>query len=454
MKKILLGSFLVLMGCKGEVTEVTTTPAVSNPYPTSGISLLPDQKLTNPRFRFHDGTVYNYAPHILDEVPNLPNYPVSSWYVTQWKKPSLLTPDRMVLNSGKVDSKFGPSVIQYYSDSYNDKNLSEINIFKAEDSSYVYELASRGGWLDTGGGSNLFLSTPFLNNNVESLEKRIDLNFKAKIKERITQYIASNSSKDGSVVSQFFTGFTYNYYNPDLKEITPIFVQIYHADSREEKYLAPGKLEYRGCYKGELGNKQIVFGSNLPNALGGNGFLAAPQADGDLNAFSFNLNDQICNMIKKSFNCQDGTTFSFPENAKDLKNWSVGSIYIGLETQEALAADFNIIPTVAGPDKGKSSLTVQLKDLELMKYPSIPRLNCDDSSNSTNTGTVLKYCTDPKQVLQNNSCQEMSADISGGRFCNGESLIAFQCGGTKPMSDWVDVGSGCFHYNTGTKCSK
>lgn len=463
-KSSLIFLFLTLLsifGCESE-PETTTTPPVANPFPEGGVSILLDSKLTSPRFRFHDGTVENYQPRILKEVPDLPEFPVSSWYVTQWKKPSLMLPHKMLVNpQGYTDPVYGDAFIRYFSDEGNPNELSSVNVYRDQNKNrFIYELNSRGGWLDTGGGTNVFLTGKF--QEAEKLDKRIDLNFSAKIKDRYTEYFNDRARNDGSVVSQFFAGSSFFYKNPEDNSLTHIFVQITFADSRYERFLAPGKLEYRGCYKNDFGSRQIVYGNNMPNALGGNGFIAGATPNSPLQDYSFNINDQICTMIKKPFKCQDGSDFYFPENAKTLENWTVNGLYFGLETQEALAEDFSKIPTVSGPKAGKSSISVQLADLDIKKYPNIQRLNCNDPApapapnpNPTPTPPVVvekKYC-DLGFYLQDSECHPTNASINAGRFCSSANqTIAWQCGGKKPQADWVDAGSNCYHYNTQLSC--
>ena len=209
-RTIATSSLLFNFACKQEVVDVTTTAPVANPYPTGGVSLLPDAGMTSPRLRFHDGGVENNAPRLFPDSPDMPEYPKSSWYVAQWKKTELLNPSTFFTNSpDAIDPYLGGALFAFPTKD----NQSHLWIFRDKlANSFVYELYGEHGWLDTSGGSNIFLSNNVSGEN--SLGSRVDLNFKAKIAKRTTVTSAQGSDKDGSVVSQFISGFTLYYADP------------------------------------------------------------------------------------------------------------------------------------------------------------------------------------------------------------------------------------------------
>lgn len=443
---------LSVISCKQDPQNiVTTTPPVANPYPSGGVSLLPEPGLTNPRFHFHDGTVENNAPKIMKEIPDMPEYPASPWFVTQWKKTEILTPKMLVTYpESVVDPVLGRPVYDFSAQN----GLSRLSVFKdPKTDGFIYELFGRGGWLDTGGGSNLFLSSSLVDNKTYSLDSRIDFNFRAKISKRNTEYLVNGAQSDGSVVSQFFSGFTLTYQDPTTKEYVPLFVQIAHADSRNPRRLPPGKLEYLGCYRNDLDQKQIVYGNNMANSLGGNGFLDAENPNGDLESFSYNLNNQICRLVTQTFKCQDGSSYKMPDAAYDLSNWRVGGFYMGIETQAAFAQDFNVTPTMAGPKRGEAALGVQIADLKLMKYPAEVSSLCPGATVTSPT-TPITYCQEGS-YLQNGACLKVleNGSVTSGKFCNGTNTVIWQCGQTEmPGANWVAAGNSCYHYGTQLSC--
>ena len=236
-------------------------------------------------------------------------------------------------------------------------------------------------------------------------------------------------------------------------------------------------MEYKGCYLNDFGQKQIVYGDNAANALGGNGYIGQADSTGPLQSYSYNLNTQICNMVKKVFNCPNGEQFGFPAGAYDLKNWKVGGFYIGIETQDAFAQNMNSIPTIRGASRGNIALGVQISDLKLIRYPQeesslcagMPngmicspgsRKSCDIangvgaqtcSSDGASQSICMPISCNDGFALDNGACSEiLSSDYSSGAFCSTTHQILWQCGRrTSPGTGWMDQGNHCFQKDNG-----
>lgn len=119
------------------------------------VSMLPNPGLQNPRMRFHTGGVANNGPEIFPNAPEMPDYPVSDWFIAQWAKTfpgepdgtGLMRPDVMFENAPTTeDSVYGPSRWAFPGGM---DNRSHVWIY-LQDGQPIYELYSEHGWLSPG----------------------------------------------------------------------------------------------------------------------------------------------------------------------------------------------------------------------------------------------------------------------------------------------------------------
>ncbi len=317
--------------------------------------IMPDPELKIPKMKFHNGEVANGSVQFFSELPNIPQSPTSAWYLTQWRRPTPITPVLI------LDDQFRDPVLalpKYYFSS-SDKN-SHFKIYQEQSGKFVYELFSRGGILDFRGGTNVFLSADAAT-ATGTLDKQVDYEVDLKFSHAKIKYDILLGKLSGAVMSQFFTGFILKYQDPLQPQHLPttLFMQIYHNNT-----LYPSG-SYRGCYR-HGDNMEIVYGNTLPSDKRIN-FSTENQSKQKM---KFKLNQYLCDMISKGFSCDDNGkkyAFEFPAAAKNFKNWKITSMYIGLETQ-----DTDLRPqSFSKHPQGVVEAGVQISNLKVVRYPGV-----------------------------------------------------------------------------------
>ncbi|NUN06243.1 MAG: hypothetical protein HUU57_10830 [Bdellovibrio sp.] len=453
--------------------------------------LLPDPGWQSPRLKVHAGKIENFMPKI--ELPHmeLSPYEVSGWSLTQWRKQSYIMPTDMKVGDDR-DSVLGTAKYTMKSSS----GESEIKMFKhPQNGGFVFELTGRQGWLAHGGGSNVFVSADVRSDRKNTFDGKITLSLESKLVSASAVESVAGANRDGSVVGQYFSGFTVSYEDPTGRlPRTALFIQIHHADTR-------GRLnsEYRGCYP-HNGYQEIVYS----NTLAGDHYYAAASGSQDsLSRKQFDVNRYLCEALARDFSCVDdnGTRSNrnFKEYGQNLANWKVGSYYTGLETQAAFGS-----ATVPSTARGTTEMKVQLADIRLTRDKSVIYASCEDyvaqrgqvvpvtppaapavpavpaapsapsvplpastpsvpssttcsSGNFNNGNQLVEYrcgCgvpTDEGWVAQGNQCYHRW--VKDSFFCAAGKKTYFRCDKGNPGQDWVDVGGGCFHLGTQEGCS-
>ena len=327
----------------------------SGPSPTS-IDLLPDPGMHNPVLQFGDGGVANNQGTLFPGTSPAMGYADYGWWVTQWSKfssdtppiPYYLTPNNYVQNdSSTQDPNFGVAPLVFYSE--NDPTISHLALYQDQAlNNWVYELWSQDGLLTAGGGTNLFLSNTVNSPGSSSLNADVHLAFATKIKQRVLSFNDAAAMTDGSVLAMYFTGLTLNYTDPASGNQYWQFLQIPHANTREST--ATDAL----CMN--LGS------GGIPGVLPGDTFLSSTPSTGALQSLDYDVNKYVCALVKAAYNCGTGTV-SFPPAAYDLRNWQIASLYIGLETENRMVPDDQVV-------RGHAGLGVQIEDLHLYKFPA------------------------------------------------------------------------------------
>ncbi|KQP48949.1 hypothetical protein ASF39_14445 [Methylobacterium sp. Leaf108] len=296
------------------------------------------------RIRFHLGGVRDNAPDISPVLPDMPG-PASAWYLAQWQKRDPLRPERMLrADPAATDPRLGPPLVSFPSAS----GESRLDIYRGEGSAPVFGLTSAGGTLTAAGGANVFLSV-----NAAETAASLDAPTVYRVGLKLTQ--ASVAARDprsldnGDVLAQVFTGFTLRFTDPATGKVTPAFLQIPHADSRE------GDPTHRQCSLSNGTAQLLTVGGVrgrrlLPFAA------AAPEAP--LASLAFDLNREVCALARAEFQCSGGGAsqrFRLPASAMDLANWRIGSLYIGLETQDS-------VEKAPNPVRGSVRVSLQVSD--------------------------------------------------------------------------------------------
>lgn len=439
----------------------------------SSVDLLPDPGFLNPRLKVHAGKIENFMPKV--ELPhmNLPPYDVSGWTLTQWRKQVYIMPSD-IMSSNEVDPVLGAAVYSMKASSQE----SELKMFKHPSSGgFVFELTGRQGWLAAGGGSNVFISADIIPGRKNTFDGKMTLSLESKLLTSKALESVSGASRDGSVVGQYFSGFTVSYEDPTGRlPRTGLFIQIHHADTR-------GRLggAYRGCYP-HNGYQEIVYNHTLP---GDHFYNSVSGTTESLGRREFDVNRYLCEALSQDFTCIDESgnrsTKSFKEYTKDLSRWKVGSYYTGLETQAAFGS-----ATVPSAVRGSTEMKVQIAGVRLIRDNTATFASCDDYLNGNSrpvnpttpvtpvnpenppvaakcsSGTFLngtqpiEYkcdCGNPAGegwVQQNATCYHRV--VKDSFFCGGGNKVYFRCDAGNPGEGWVDVGGGCFHLGTQEKC--
>ncbi len=440
----------------------------------SSEDLLPDPGFQIPRLKVHAGKIENSMPKI--ELPHmeLAPYEVSGWALTQWRKQVYIMPsDIKVAND--VDPVLGKASYAMKSSSAE----SEIKMFKhPSNGGFVFELTGRQGWLAHGGGSNVFISADVRSDRKNTFDSKITLSLDSKLVTAQAVESVSGANADGSVVGQYFSGFTVSYEDPAGRlPRTGLFIQIHHADTR-------GRLgsEYRGCYP-HNGYQEIVYSTTLS---GDHYYSSVSGANEPLSRKEFDVNRYLCEALARDFNCVDDNGVrskrNFKEYGQNLSHWKVGSYYTGLETQAGFGS-----ATVPSAPRGQTEMKVQLANVRLTRNKSVTYKSCEDylkgqqvpveqpapattltptptpTTASCATGTFksgsqsVEYrcgCGVPAEqgwVPQANQCYHRV--IKESFFCNASKKTYYRCNTTNPGDGWVDVGGGCYHLGSKEDCS-
>lgn len=329
----------------------------------SFIYILPEPGLSNPRLRFATGSItncpYGNEPEIFSELPNIPEYTASSWYVAQWRKCELHKTD-ICAKCKESDGLMVPWLMYKNAPSTQDPNFgTALYAFPALDdrshiwiynytNNYVYELHGQNGWLEYSGAPDIFLSVNVPIQN-QKIDKKTIYSLKTKVKDSIIYYATPDAEKDGSVMWQYFSAPIFQYTDPETKKIDTLFLQIWHSTSfntTEPKYLFYDKtLGY--IYSGLLEKDQFIS--------------SAPRISPLVN-LSFDLNKYLCDAINEGLTARGypGVYENgyFPISAKNLSNWKFISFYMGLETQNSNTSFI---------ERGAASANVLVSDLKVIQ---------------------------------------------------------------------------------------
>ncbi|MFO0713153.1 MAG: hypothetical protein U0353_25075 [Sandaracinus sp.] len=312
-------------------------------------SLLPEPGLRNPRLHFGDGTVTAGAPTLFPSTPAIEGFPDSPWYVAQWNKTEILSPEVFVLDAADTaDPLYGRAAWAFPTPG----NSSSLWIYRGPSpSELIFSLHGEHGWLSPGGGSNVFLSSNAIADSATTMESRVSYGLRAQLEDAIVYYATPESMTNGHVIWLFFTGFVFHYVDPGDGARQSLFLQIAHGDSRGRsgRYLVAS-------------DGMTLFG----DVHAGDPYLdATPAPATPLTPMRFDLNAYLCDAATAEYPTPSGTTFRFPDAARELRNWRFESIYVGIETQDRFGA------ATAEPE-GAIAVTVRVADVDVVKEPGEP----------------------------------------------------------------------------------
>lgn len=393
--------------------------------------LLPDPGFSSPRLKVHAGKIENFMPKIETPHMALDSYEVSGWALSQWRKQAYIMPTDIKAGD-EVDPLLGKALYSMKSTSRE----SEIKMFKhPSNKGFVFELTGRQGWLAQGGGSNVFLSADVRADRKNTFDGKISLSLESKLLTSKGIESVAGASRDGSVVGQYFSGFTVSYEDPSGRlPRTGLFIQIHHADTR-----GPMGGEYRGCYP-HNGYQEIVYSHTIK---GDHFFLTTSDPKEALTRKQFDVNRYLCEALAKDFSCVDEagkrTIRSFKEYGSNLSLWKVGSYYTGLETQAAFGS-----ATVPSEARGETEMKVQLADIRLVRDSSKTFVSCDDYFAGRAQGALAP--TNPSQPVNPGPTPSVGSSCGKGTFKSGNQMAEYSCGcGTPEGEGWVPQSNNCFH---------
>ncbi len=324
-------------------------------------SVFPDPGLANPRMKFNTGRVVRGIPQFSPLLPNIPR-PLSGWFVWMAHRSEYLNGSEMVKNEkGLGDTNFGPAIYMFTTPNQN----ARLTIYRNHSAhQWVYDLFEKNGPLDPGGGANLFLSA-----NAKSgrfpMNRPIIYSLWAKISQARIRYYNSNAERSGAVLAQVFSGFILKYHSHNPRHRITLFMQIHMADSRSWLGRKGGITDKQGTWS--PAGAVLDFDIAPP---GGYPFRFRPY-HGPLHYLRYNL----CLFLREVLVTKpplciqaDGLDhhLMFTGRVQNLKNWTLTSMYVGLETENRICR-----PGVSNHNpQGTVSVALQVANVRVMTEPS------------------------------------------------------------------------------------
>lgn len=267
---------------------------------------------------FGDGQVANNGPQLFSTLPDIPG-PTSNWDVIEWAKDEYLQPTAMVQDDpSTANALLGTAA---YSWSTPDGE-SALQAYQTTNGSWIYGLTASGGTLSAAGGANLFLSATA--STVATFASPITYTVDARIAQASIAYFNSTAAATGAVLAQVFTGFVATFNAPTsatYDSSLPTWTAFLQIPISVSGTATPGAL-YDNVEPSSTGGGTIIYSHLLP----GESALAYQTDSGDLHTLSYNLNAHLSDMIAQS---------GLGAAEQDMSRWTLGSMYIGLETQTA-----------------------------------------------------------------------------------------------------------------------
>lgn len=337
--------------------------------------LITDPSVVSPQMEFNDGDVVNNAAVMDPDLPEISG-PKSPWSVIEWSHSAYLQPLQMTRNNQVFsDSLYGALLYTWQA-----ADGTSLNIYSQSGNSgsgpFVFGLNEPCGGTN-GAGANLFLSTEINSSEVPTFNNPITYSLDAKITA------ATASGQGALVLAQVFTGFIVSFnavnnpnYNPNLPTISA-FMQVGISNSTG--------AQYRYLY--HTGNT-ITYTYTLPTDK----ILPFQATTGAPTHLTYNLNHYLDDMIAHDS--------SLPSEAKDLGEWSLSAMYVGLENNNDATGPSSTGTINSGLQisnlhlQTDTSQTVGYEDpstFEQIPAPSLFKLVDPSAINTTTTITADSY---------------------------------------------------------------
>ena len=278
--------------------------------------------LDSPKLHFGTGKIINRRPEIASTIPAIPGK-TSEWTLLQWRKTEYMAPAELVVHDIRQSDKFyGAPQFSWRSTS----GESALNIYSGKEN-LVYQLVSRDGYVDRNGASDVILSAEA---SVPDLTADHPLTLSADIRvaRAKIRYDSRTAQESGDVLAQSGFMLRTRFSDPATRKMYSVMLGLPTVTSRDNR------PDHRGChFFGENRVPQLVSNS-LPT---GSDILPFIENISGPKRLIYNVNEAICRFISQEVPCrgEDGSrqVMSWPESARDLKNWRVDSMSFGVETQ-------------------------------------------------------------------------------------------------------------------------
>lgn len=446
----------------------------------------------------HMGGVENNAPKIEEYL--FPARDKSAWYLAQWKKIYPLKP------SLNFETETADGFLFKLKNPQSTE--SQVNSFLSKDNGIVYEFQATQGYGTSVGGSNMFLSANIPNSKAANFDKEINFLFDTKVLQMSALVRPDFKEQESDLLQQEVLGFyiggfpvIYNDGNPENNAV--LFIQYYISDTRVKDTSAI--FRYRGFYP-HGSSMEIV--STLPISDITNDLtdlkMSVDAESAPMSKVKVNLNRLLCQSLSADFNRTDGVkneTLNFAKvkdglYLKNLKYWSVGSLYLGFETQAVFFNENTNSTDYFYPStdyrygahdvreeikqqmieknelyKGDVSMRVQVANLAFLKNtdPDKSLATCDDvnsslkictsgsakNSDNLSANEWMCDCTSDNKIYAHkgwqptgNNCFRRTADF----FCANGTKTFYTCGTTPTEPGWYKQSDGCYHWKSSATC--
>lgn len=362
-------------------------------------------------FGFHTGHVDANLQPVVDEYLFGNVHSPSKWYFAQWKKNFPIKPSN---GMEVIQSEINP-LIRVKNKNNPGTSEAELTIHKDVNQKIIYQLETRQGFLNTAGGSNIFLSTSFDYSTIMSSSLDRDIYFQSKIKMLKksavlrSAYTGRNDILAGELSGALQAGFPVLFYDDSGQMKQRIFIQVLFADTR---YNRESDLhEFRGYYQnGTLsdGSPMLEFTATIPinklTKVDSDFKYSADHQSANPTDYNVSLTKLLCYVMKEQFvpigaianmrksngqyygnenlqNFQNGMLY------KNLKNWKLTGGYFGFESQAVRPEDSQFVDNyhlrteflnqIESAYKGDVELQAQFSDFDIKAGNSASITSCE-----------------------------------------------------------------------------
>ncbi len=271
---------------------------------------------------FGNEGVVNYAPSYFAVPSSLASEPQSAWTIEQWNQPVTINPNDYVQNDQNASDDLYGDALYFWSEPNTSTNFAIYQNMESLGGGYVYSL--------TDGSSNdevdFFMASPApVNYQNDTLNHPVTLSLSAKITEDSIKYANPaffNPSYVFATVDLGFTvtfdgagGIAYGAYSGFI-QIDPFVTNSTSPVSYTSGELSPTNNQFTD-------SKRFASDPGLP--------LLPSDSDALPDTLTYNVNNYVYYALQAAF-----AGYSAADQAilLNLANWSIGSFYVGLATND------------------------------------------------------------------------------------------------------------------------